>query len=107
MEPSYEQRAFDASERLDRFQLVASRSGANGSLRIHQDVGIYLCDLSAGGDVSFEITPGRHVWVQVLEGSMKANGHAVSTGDAVAASDERALRFNAETQTQLMLFDLA
>ena len=54
------------------------------------------------------LAPGRHLWVQVLTGSLDVNGHMLAAGDGLAASDETAFRFAAEGQgAGLLAFDLA
>ena len=107
IEPSYEQKAFDPADRQNQLQLVASREAHNGSLLIHQDVNIYLADLEVGKELTFEIPPGRHVWLQVLRGSVNASGNHLDTSDAVAVSDEAALTIMARSDAEVMLFDLA
>ena len=107
IEPGYEQKAFDASLRKNRLQLVASRDGAEDSLVIHQDARIYLADLTAGTRVDYEIPVGRHLWLQVLGGSVTANGQSLQTSDAVAISDESNLQIATNETAEVMLFDLA
>jgi quercetin 2,3-dioxygenase len=107
IEPSYEQRAFDPAGRANRLQLVASREAKDGSLLIHQDVSIYLADLKDGNQLAFEIRSGRHVWLQVLRGSVNTGGHSLETGDALAGSVETSLTIKASSDAELMLFDLA
>lgn len=107
IEPSYEQKAFDPSGRKNQLQLVASREAKNGSLLIHQNANIFLADLESGKELTFEIPSGRHVWLQVLRGSVEAVGHVLHTSDAMAVSDEAILDIKAMTNAELMLFDLA
>lgn len=107
LEPSYEQKGFDPQGRKNRWQLVASRNAKDDSLLIHQDANIYLADLDNGRDMTFAIPNGRHVWLQVLRGSVEFNASRLSTGDAVAVSDEASLTVKATTDVELMLFDLA
>lgn len=106
IEPSYEQKAFDTTGRLNRFQLVASPDGTDGSLSIHQDANIYLADLESESDVAFDIPMGRHVWIQVLRGSVNVNGHVLETNDAVAVGEETKLHIQAADFAEIMLFDL-
>lgn len=107
IEPSYEQKQFDAAGRKNRLQLVASRDAADDSLLIHQDAKIYLADLEVGNSVSYTIPSSRHAWVQVLRGSVRVNELTLNTSDAIAVSDENTVTFNAVDSTaELMLFDL-
>ncbi len=106
LEPGYEQKHFDPALRENRLQLVASPNATEGSLLIHQDVRVYLVNLSDGHQVSFSISPDRHSWIQVLRGSAKVNGQLLNSGDAVATSDENLLLLTADDRAELMLFDL-
>ena len=107
LEPSYEQKAFDPAERKKQLQLVASRDAAKGSLQIQQDDNIYLDDLESSEELTFEIPSGRHVWLQVLRGTVDVAGHKLGTSDAAAISDKTALVIKASSDAELMLFDLA
>ena len=105
LRPEYEQRRFDAKERAGRFQLAASPDGAEGALTIHQDARISLAALGPQ-DLTHPIRPGRHAWLQVLRGQVKANGLALAAGDGAALSDESMLTVQGEG-SEVMLFDLA
>ena len=107
LEPSYEQKSFDASGRQNGLQLVASPDGRDGSLSIHQDARIFLSDLTAGTEFTHAPPPGRHTWVQVLRGGVTVNDSDLETGDAAAISDETRIVFKASQAVELMLFDLA
>ncbi len=105
--PSYEQKRFPETERLNRLRLVASRDQAEGSLLIHTDARIYLATIEAGQAVSHLLPPGRHAWLQVLRGSAVVNGQPMNTGDGAAISDEQRLDIQADQNAEVMLFDLA
>ncbi|MFN9081155.1 MAG: pirin family protein [Planctomyces sp.] len=106
LEPSYEQQRFAESERRNRLQLVASRDGQDGSLRIHQDVRIYLSVVEAGQAVRAVLAAGRYAWLQVLRGGVSLNGVLLGTSDGAAVSEERELTIEAEGAAEVMLFDL-
>jgi redox-sensitive bicupin YhaK (pirin superfamily) len=105
--PGYEQREFPAAEQQGRFRLVASPTGADGSLTVHQDVSVYLARLDAGQEVRHELTPGRHAWLQVLRGDARVGGRLLSAGDGAAVSEEAGLTVSADGPAEVMLFDLA
>jgi len=107
LEPSYEQKAFPEKERQGKLRLVASPTGEQGSLTIHQDARLYLSILKAGESVAHTLTPGRHAWLQVLRGQAALNGHALSAGDGVAVSQEEQLEIRGQNDAEIMLFDLA
>jgi redox-sensitive bicupin YhaK (pirin superfamily) len=71
-------------------------------------VNLYATVLGAGESVPLSIEPGRHLWVQVLRGEAEVNGHRLSAGDGLAASDETAFTFGAgSAEAELLVFDLA
>ena len=107
LEPSYEQKAFSEEERHNRLRLVASPDGGDGSLTIRQDARLYLATMDEGYEVSHDVRPGRHAWVQVLRGNVSLNGQAISAGDGAAVSEESALAIRAESPSEVLLFDLA
>jgi redox-sensitive bicupin YhaK (pirin superfamily) len=107
LEPSYEQKAFPEEERHNRLQLVASPNGRDGSLTILQDARLYLASLDGGREVTHEVSPGRHAWLQVLRGGVGLNGLKLSAGDGAAVSDESSLAINADGPSEVLLFDLA
>jgi redox-sensitive bicupin YhaK (pirin superfamily) len=107
IEPSYEQKRFAETNRTNQWQLVASREGADGSLRIHQDVRIYLATLSSSEALTFHLPENRHAWLQVLRGNIELLSHSLSAGDGVAISEETALTVRSVENAEVMLFDLA
>lgn len=109
IEPSYEQKAFPEEERTDRLCLVASPDGEAGSLRIHQDVKIFLSLLSSGTKLRTPLDEDRFSWLQVLSGSVRLNGVPLVCSDGAAVSNERHLEIVSDTDTvsEIMLFDLA
>jgi redox-sensitive bicupin YhaK (pirin superfamily) len=101
--PSYEQKAFPASEREGKLRLVASHDGREGSLTIHQDVDLYTTTL-AGDEVSFAFRDGRAGWVQVTRGSVTLNGQPLQAGDGAAIEEEQ--RVTVAGDGEVLLFDL-
>jgi redox-sensitive bicupin YhaK (pirin superfamily) len=87
--------------------LVASRNAADGSLLIHQDVCIYLLDLDKEKSIEYPLNANRHVWIQVLRGSVTVNEQSLTAGDGAAVSGESVLHFTATMNTEIMLMDLA
>jgi quercetin 2,3-dioxygenase len=105
--PSYEQKALDPAARRGRLQRVGGRGGGGGAIAIHQDVDLYLADLTGGNAVSHALAPGRHAWLQVLGGTVVMDGDELKEGDGAALSDEPGIAVSAATDAEIMLFDLA
>jgi hypothetical protein len=89
-----------------RFNLVASKDGRDGSITINQDAELYLAKLDAGQEVTHNLRPKRHAWLQVAEGSVLVNGQKLDAGDAASVSDEEQFKLAASASSQVLLFDL-
>ena len=107
LQPGYEQKFFDPSEKQGKLKLVASRGGDDGSVHINQDVKLYSSVLSNSEEVSLNLSDGRHAWVQLISGSLEVNGERLEAGDGAAISEETSLKLKALTDnTEFLLFDL-
>lgn len=105
IEPGYEQKDF-GEERQNRLRLVASRNGADGSVRLHQDVDVYASMLESGTTLSHAVAPDRQVWVQVVDGEVQVGGELLRAGDGAAIVDEEELQFLSPSDGHFLLFDL-
>ena len=104
--PGYEQKAFADDEKRGKLRLVGSRDGREGSVTIHSDVNLYAALLSQNEKVSYELPPERHVYVQVVRGSVSMNGMRLGAGDGAAISEERALEITGRDECEILVFDL-
>ncbi len=89
-----------------RLNLVASKTGRDGSIAINQDADLYLAKLSAGEAATHVVRPNRHAWVHVAEGEVTLNGEPLRAGDGAALSEENALKLAGKTPAQVLVFDL-
>jgi redox-sensitive bicupin YhaK (pirin superfamily) len=105
--PEYEQKPFPEEGRRGRWQQVASKDGADGSLRIHQDARLFLANLAPGQSLSYTLAEGRSAWLQTLRGEVALNGTRLLAGDGAALTDEASLTVSAEHPAEVLLFDLA
>ena len=105
--PSYEQKAFPLEERQGRFRLVSDPGGLDGAVTIHQDARLFVANLAAGQRVVRDITSGRGAWLQVARGIVALNSTTMRAGDGAAIEREPAISVGAETDAEVLLFDLA
>ncbi|MBD1547760.1 pirin family protein [Roseibium aggregatum] len=107
LEPGYEQKTFPQVERTDALRLLGSRDARDGSVTIHQDVDLYGSVLTANKSLTFDIRPGRKVWVQMVKGRLTANGQTLQAGDGLGILDTGPLDLVAGETSEFLLFDLA
>ncbi len=105
--PSYEQRIFPGLKQPGALTLLASRNGENDSLTVHQDVEVLGGRLETGDTIEHTIDKERHVWVQLIKGTLDLNGIILQAGDGAAVSDERTITLSAKDPCELLLFNLA
>ncbi|MFN3248217.1 pirin family protein [Roseibium album] len=107
LKPSYEQKVFPDAERRDTLKLIGSRNGREGSVVIHQHVDLWASLLSADKSVSFDIKPGRKVWLQIVKGKLSVDGLSLAAGDGLGLLDAGKIDLVAQENSEFLLFDLA
>lgn len=109
--PSYQQFAYDPSEKRGTLRLIAGpeRDTEPASAFIHQNARMYAAVLGNSESIIYSIAPGRHAWVQGAAGAIEVNGMVLTEGDGVAVSDEATLTLRGAGTSggELLLFDLA
>lgn len=105
--PSYEQKAFAPSERVNRLRLVADHEGSEGAVRVHQDVRLYASTLDAGTTLPISVSDQRYGWLHIVQGSATLQGQALKAGDGVAIAEEPTLQLESAHGAEVLLFDLA
>ncbi len=105
VKPRYAERNLAQAE-PGRLHLVASKTGRDGSMEIHQDADLLLARLESGQAVRHSLATNRHAWVHVAEGEVELNGTRLTGGDAVGVSGENPLNITAAKPSQVLVFDL-
>jgi len=106
LQPSYEQKYFDAREKQNKLRLVASPDGREGSVTIHQDASMYASILSKGKELSFSLANSRRAYIQVLRGALKVNSERLNAGDGAKITGEKVINLAAADESELLMFDL-
>jgi redox-sensitive bicupin YhaK (pirin superfamily) len=104
--PGYQQKNFPPEEKLARWCLLASPDAALGSLPIHQDARVYASRLDGAEKLDYPIAAGRKIYLHVARGSLQANAHALSGGDALMYTGEGAVDLSNAKEAEVMLFDM-
>src|SRR6185369_1552642 len=107
VKPDYEQKVFPDEEKLNNVRLIASQDGREDSVTIHQDVNLYAAIIEQNKELGYHVPAGRHVWLQVVRGSIELNGTSLDSGDGAAVSNEECLNVMGKEKAEVLLFDLA
>jgi quercetin 2,3-dioxygenase len=107
--PGYEQLKFDATEKRDKFKVLASQEKVAGAAMINQDAKVSVAELTPGKKLTYPLGAKRHAWLHVVDGDVTVNGKELHSGDAVAADQEEKLEVIAKgtANSEILLFDLA
>ena len=103
IEPRYAQRRF---EDVKGRQFVLSPDEREGSLKVFQDMTLSRWVFAEGERDAVTVEAGRRVWIQVVKGLVSVNGEQVGTSDALAIWDEGVLSITADSEAEILLFDL-
>jgi redox-sensitive bicupin YhaK (pirin superfamily) len=103
--PAYAEKSFQQAP-AGRLNLIASKSGRDGSIPINQDADLFIVKFSGGETVAHSLRANRHAWLHVAEGELQINGQPLAAGDGVAVSDEKNFQLTASKPAQALLFDL-
>lgn len=102
--PGYEQITY----KIDKdFTLIGSREGKDGAVTIHQDVAVYMAHPEEGDTISYDLREGRGIFLQVAQGQISFEGETFKEGDGLEIENLKRITLKAETDSKLILFDLA
>jgi hypothetical protein len=104
--PEYEEKRFGAEEKRGRLRLIASPSGDDGSVRIHQDARVYAGLFDGLEQGRLEVGRGRRIYLHVARGRVAANGEQLAAGDALKLTDTPALLLQEGVAAEVLAFDL-
>ncbi|AUL47151.1 quercetin 2,3-dioxygenase [Bordetella trematum] len=106
IEPEYDQKTFDEASKRGRLCLVASPDGAQGSMRLHQDVRLYAGLFDGQEQAELPLAAGRRAWVHLARGRLTVNGQVLNAGDGLAVQAESRLLLSAGEAADVLVFDL-
>ncbi len=103
--PRYAEKSF-ADAPSGALNLIASKTGRDGSIAINQDANVFVGKLDTGNTVTHALSDGRGAWLHVAEGELILNGEKLASGDGAALTAEAAIELRATKPSQVLLFDL-
>jgi redox-sensitive bicupin YhaK (pirin superfamily) len=106
VQPGYEEKHFPEAAKRGRLCLIASPDGQEGSVRIHQQARVYAGLFDAQDAAQVLMDAGRLVYVHMVRGSLRINGHTLVAGDALKLRDEPELRLDQGEAAEVLVFDL-
>jgi redox-sensitive bicupin YhaK (pirin superfamily) len=107
IEPDYEQKTFTDADKRGRLRLVASKGGAEGSVKLHADAAIHAGLFDGVEAAELALDPRRKAYVHLVRGELEVNGQRLNAGDAALLQQENTLRLAQGRDAEVLVFDLA
>jgi redox-sensitive bicupin YhaK (pirin superfamily) len=107
IQPGYEQKAIDAAAVANHFGRIAAPEPRENEVRLVQDAEIWVTKMDAGVEAIHPLAPGRKAWLQVARGEVKLGEDVLKAGDAAAITDQAQIAVRSNTESEVLLFDLA
>ena len=104
--PSYEDKFFTDTQKLNQWCLLASEKGNQGSLIVHQDMQLFATKLGERKNLDYVLKDKRSAYLQVASGSVQINQQQLNAGDAALFELPEQIKMNALTESEILLFDL-
>ena len=104
--PSYEEKRFDAQSKRGRLRLIASATGEQQSVTLHQDVSVYAGLFDGDERAELNVAESRQIYVHVARGSIVANGETLKAGDALKLTTSSELQLANGHDAEVLVFDL-
>jgi quercetin 2,3-dioxygenase len=105
--PSYEQKHFDANSKRGRLRVVAASDGREGALTLNADAALYGGLFTGDERTELALNPQRICYVYVVRGALRVNEHALRAGDAARLDAESHLVLSDGADAEVLVFDLA
>lgn len=104
--PDYQQKRFDPADMRNNLRVVVAPNGEDGALVIKQDARVLATLMDEGAVIDYSANPARKYWVQIAQGIGEVNGLEARNGDGFAITGEEKITLKAQTESEILLFDL-
>ena len=107
IEPRYDQKLFNVTERQNKIQVVVSPTQENESLFINQDAWLSLLELEEGKEISYQLhQDGNGVYCFLIDGEMEIAEEQLSKRDAIGIWDCKQFKISARQTSKLLFIEV-
>ena len=107
LKPRYAEKHFSTEHKTNRLKLIASKTGKDESLIIHQNIFLFASILQSGHRLEHSLASGSGAWLQLIRGSIQVNGTIMKAGDGLAIEDESKLEILSQIDSEFLFFEIA
>ena len=104
--PGWGAKPFPKGDRAGKFTVLASGiDGDADALPIRANARVLGATVKAGESVTYDLAPGRRVYLVPATGTVEVNGVTLDARDGAAIADEPTVTIRAESDAELVLVD--
>jgi redox-sensitive bicupin YhaK (pirin superfamily) len=105
--PRYEQKKFELGGRKNKFQLVVSPDGKDGSVWINQNAFFSMADLEAGKKLVYKKHDEKnYVYFFVIDGELSVGNEHLQKRDGLGITSGNNISLEAHKDTQLLVMEI-
>lgn len=107
IQPSYEQKTFDAAARRNQWQVVVSPDTTEGGVWINQDARFLLADLEPGTTLTYEPKfEGNGVYFFLIEGDADIAGNNLNKRDAIGIWETGSVNITSKNKASVLAIEV-
>ena len=107
LKTQYGSKKYKKADRHNKLLHVVTGGYADGVIKIHQDVNIYVSEIDSGKTVDLLIKQGRQAYLVCIEGSLSMGGVELKERDAVKIIGKEELSISTATGAHFLAIELA
>jgi redox-sensitive bicupin YhaK (pirin superfamily) len=105
--PRYDQAAFDPAQRHNRWQLLVSPDGTDGSLWVHQQTWFSRARLDAGRSLDYALhRDNSGAYLFVIDGQVSVAGETVAARDGMGVQEAQQFNVLASRDSEVLLMEV-
>lgn len=102
----YGSKKYIKEQRENKLLNIVSSLKGTSDVKIHQDVNIYVSELTKDKNIEFEINKNRQIYFVQIEGKAKLNDIVLNEGDAMEIIDENILNIIALENAHFLFIEM-
>jgi len=105
--PRYGQKTFEIGGRKDRFQLIISPDGRDGSIDVNQDAFFSLSNLANGKSLDYQVKiKGNGLYLFVISGSIEVMDETLNSRDGMGISEVSEISIKAKKDSEILVMEI-
>jgi len=104
IKPGYQQTLYNHP--TNALELLVAPHGDNKAISIHQDIKLWLGNVTAPQTLLYKLNTERYAWIQIISGELAIRDILLQAGDGIAVSQEENLLLITPATSEFLLFDL-